>query len=161
MLIKNELEVFLKDYKKVIIMGVGNPLKSDDGLGPFIIEGLKDIENENILLIDASTAPENFTGKIIKEKPSHLIIIDATLMDREVGHIETFKKEDFASVGVSTHSMSLSFLIKYLESFNVSNILFIGIQPENMDFSLELTPNVKKNSIKLINLIKTFFKYEK
>jgi len=158
MLIKKQLERFLKDFDKLIIMGVGNPLKGDDGLGPFIINGLEDFKNENIILIDASTAPENFTGKIVKEKPSHLIIIDATLMDKEPGHIETFKKEDFANVGVSTHSMSLSFLIKYLESFDVTNILFIGIQPENMDFSLDLSFNVKKNSIELIDIIKTFFK---
>ena len=138
-------------------MGIGNPLKGDDGLGPFIINELKDLENENLLLIDASTAPENFTGKIIKEKPSHLIIIDATLMDEAPGCIKTFEKEDFGEVGVSTHSMSVSFLIRYLENFDVSNILFIGIEPESMDFSLELSKDVKNNSLELINIMRSFF----
>lgn len=138
-------------------MGVGNSLKSDDGLAPFIIQELNDIKSEKLILIDASTAPENFTGQIKEEKPSHIIIIDATLMDKNPGHIEIFKKEDFSNVSMSTHTMSLSFLIRYLEKSNFFKILFIGIQPENLDFSFELSENVKKSSLELVDLIKRIF----
>ncbi|WP_409200889.1 hydrogenase maturation peptidase HycI [Methanobrevibacter sp. DSM 116169] len=138
-------------------MGVGNSLKSDDGLGPYIIEKLGDLTSNNLVLINGSTAPENFTGLIKRENPSHIIIIDATLMDKTPGHIQTFHEDDFKNVNMSTHAMSLSYLIKYLKQYSDFKILFIGIQPENLDFSFELTENVEKSSLKLVDLIKSFF----
>ena len=39
--IKNELSEFLQDYEKLLILGVGNELKCDDGVGPFIIKKLE------------------------------------------------------------------------------------------------------------------------
>ena len=57
----------------MIILGIGNELKCDDGVGPFVIDELKDLENPNLIIIDGKTVPENFTGKIRKEQPSHNI----------------------------------------------------------------------------------------
>ena len=138
-------------------MGVGNSLKSDDGIGPYVIENLKCLENDDLVLVNASTVPENFTGLIKEENPSHIIIIDATLMDKKPGTTCVFKKEDLKNVGMSTHAMSLSSLIRYLENFNDFKILFIGIEPENLDFSFDLSSDIKNSSDKLIELIKRFF----
>ena len=52
----------------MIILGIGNELKCDDGVGPFVIDELKDLENPNLIIIDGKTVPENFTGKIRKEQ---------------------------------------------------------------------------------------------
>ena len=78
MSLESQLGDFLYSYEKLIVLGVGNVLKCDDGVGPFIIKKLKneDIETKKIMFIDAETVPENFTGKIKKEKPSHLISLD-------------------------------------------------------------------------------------
>jgi hydrogenase 3 maturation protease len=156
--IEKEMDLFLKDFEKLLIMGVGNVLKGDDGLGPFIINKLENINNPNLVLINASTVPENFTGLIKKEKPSHIIIIDATLMDKKPGSIGIFTKDEFKNINISTHSMSLSYLIKYLEKDNLFKILFIGIQAENLDFSDSLSSSVQRSSNDLIDLIKSFFK---
>lgn len=73
---------------------MGNRLKSDDGVGPFIIDKLKrqNIENEKLMFIDAETVPENFTGKIRKENPTHLIIVDACLMNLNPGEMQIVDK---------------------------------------------------------------------
>ena len=42
---ESQLSNFLSDCEKLIVLGVGNELKSDDGVGPFIINKLKE---ENI-----------------------------------------------------------------------------------------------------------------
>ena len=130
-----QLNSFLSDCKKLIVLGVGNELKSDDGVGPFIIAKLKQekIENDNLIFIDAETVPENFTGKIRKEKPTHLIIVDACLMDSQPGDMKIVNKNDFADIGISTHSMSLSFFVRYLEKDTEIKIIFVGIEPETMD----------------------------
>ena len=151
-----QLNDFLVDFRKLIILGVGNELKSDDGIGPFIINKLADenIENEDIILINAETVPENFTGKIRKENPSHVIIIDACLMGCKPGEIKIVDKNDFADIGISTHSMSLSYFVKYLERDNDLKVIFIGIEPETMDWGEKPTEIVEKNAHEFIELLK-------
>ena len=157
---------FLKDYEKLIIMGVGNELRYDDGVGPFIISNLNKYDlPDDVLLINAQTVPENFTGKLRIEKPSHIIIIDACLMGLTPGEFKIVNEDEFANIGISTHSMSLSYFIKFL---NNDNVLFIGIEPESlelidqdslgvigadlMDFNGELTENVLKSADEIIEL---------
>jgi hydrogenase 3 maturation protease len=139
-----------------MVLGVGNELKCDDGVGPFIINKLKDecIENENLMFIDAKTVPENFTGKIRKESPTHLIIVDACMMDSEPGNMEIVDKYDFANIGLSTHSMSLSFFVRYLEKDIDSEIIFVGIEPESMDWADNPTERVENAAYKFIDALK-------
>ena len=156
MTFKSQLSDFLTDCEKLIILGVGNELKSDDGVGPFIIKRLKEesIENDCLLFIDAETVPENFTGKIRKENPTHLIIVDACLMGSEPGDIKIVDKEDFAKIGISTHSMSLSFFVRYLEKDTDFKIIFIGIEPETMDWGEKPTPEVEESANEFIETLK-------
>ena len=151
-----QLKDFLNDFKKLIILGVGNELKSDDGVGPFIIKNLmaENIESDRLLLIDAETVPENFTGKIRKENPSHIIIVDACLMGCQPGDIKIVDKDDFTNIGISTHSMSLSYFVKYLEKDTDFKIIFVGIEPETMDWGANPTEVVEKTAFDFIKIIK-------
>lgn len=153
---ESQLSNFLKDCEKLIVLGVGNELKSDDGVGPYIIKKLKqeNIENKNLLFIDAKTVPENFTGKIRKEKPTHLIIVDACLMESNPGDIQIVNKYEFANIGISTHSMSLSFFVRYLEKDTDFRIIFVGIEPETMDWGANPTPKVEKTAMEFIDTLK-------
>lgn len=147
-----QLNEFLKGYEKLLILGVGNELKCDDGVGPFIVDNLD--EKDNVICINAKTVPENFTGKIRKEQPSHVIIVDACLMGGEAGDIKIVDKDDFVNIGISTHSMSLSYFVKYLERDNDFKIIFVGIEPETMEFGEELSEKIEKTAFYFINLLK-------
>ena len=153
---ESQLNNFLSDCEKLIVLGVGNELKSDDGIGPFIIKKLKqeNIENKNLLFIDGKTVPENFTGKIRKEKPTHLIIVDACLMDLQPGEMQIVNKYEFANIGISTHSMSLSFFVRYLEKDTDFGIIFVGIEPETMDWGEKPTPKVENAANEFIKILK-------
>lgn len=178
--LKNNLNKFLNSYSSLVILGIGNDIRGDDGLGPYIIENLRDlfesnesntlnekldtdanlnenINNLNIHFINAGSVPENFTGEIRKINPSHIIMIDAVLMNESYGKIKFINKDEIVNVSVSTHSMSLTYLIKYLEQDNEYEILFIGVQPEVMDLSFELSPIIKENADKLVNIIFSLF----
>ena len=153
---ESQLNNFLKGCEKLIVLGIGNELKSDDGVGPYIISKLKEenMENKNLLFIDSKTVPENFTGKIKKENPTHLIIVDACLMDCQPGEMKIVNKYDFASIGISTHSMSLSFFVRYLERDRNFNIIFVGIEPETMEMGEKPTPKVQKAAEDFIDILK-------
>nr|WP_292780717.1 hydrogenase maturation peptidase HycI [Methanobrevibacter sp.] len=155
MAFESQLSNFLEGYEKLIVLGVGNELKCDDGVGPYIIRKLKDknIENDKLLFIDAQTVPENFTGKIRKENPSHLIIVDACLMDSEPGDMKIVNKYDFANIGISTHSMSLSFFVRFLEQDNDMRIIFVGIEPESMDYADAPTEKVELAANDFVNIL--------
>lgn len=136
-------------------------------MGPFVISKLNELNlNDNVLLINAQTVPENFTGKIRKENPSHIILIDACLMGLNPGDYKIVNNEDFSNIGISTHSMSLSYFVKFL---NHDNILFIGIEPlllelidqdslgvlgaDVMDFNGKLTEDVEDSANEIVGLL--------
>lgn len=154
---ESQLKYFLEGFEKLIVLGVGNELKCDDGVGPYIIKKLNEntVENnDRLLFIDAHTVPENFTGKIRKENPTHLIIVDACLMGGEPGDMKIVDKDDFASIGISTHSMSLSFFVKYLERDTDFGIIFVGIEPESMDYADTPTLRVENTANEFIRILK-------
>ncbi|MGZ7044598.1 MAG: hydrogenase maturation peptidase HycI [Methanobacterium sp.] len=151
---------FLKNHDKIAILGIGNEIKGDDGLGPFIAKKLSIIfhDNEDIAVFDGGTVPENYTGAIREINPTHIILVDAVEMGKEPGFIRVVCKEEIANYNISTHAMPISFLIKFMETTIGSNIILIGIQPKSMELAGSISKDVK-NSIEevintLINLIR-------
>lgn len=128
---------------KTVILGIGNTLRRDDGAGPKVIERLREAQNCRHLLIDAGTAPENFTGVIVKEMPDTVIIIDAADMGGNPGEYSLLKKDEILKQGFSTHNMSPDLFIGYLERFTKANIYMIGIQPADTSFGEGLTKEVE------------------
>jgi len=138
-----------------VILGIGNDMRGDDGLGSILAQELSILENENITVFDGKTVPENFTGAIKREIPSHILLLDAVEMNEEPGHIRLVMKEEIANYSVSTHAMPLSFLIKYLESTTSAEIMLLGIQPENMNLICEVSPKIQES----LNYVLKFFNH--
>lgn len=80
-------------------------------------------------------------------------MIDAALMDSDPGTIKSVKKDQIANINASTHSMSLSFLVKYLENDIDFKFLFIGIEPLNMDLGEDLSEKILESVNSLENTI--------
>jgi len=136
---------------KVMIMGMGNTMRSDDGAGVKLVELLKD--KTDMLCIDAGTAPENYLGKIIKEKPDNLLIVDAAEFDGMPGEYRVFKKNEIAGIGFSTHDMSPELFIEYLENESGCGIYMLGIQPEKTAVGIGLTEIVEDSVKSLAEMI--------
>ena len=62
-------KMFEKIFKgKVVIVGVGNVLRGDDGLGPVFVERLK--SKVGVPCINAGNAFENYMGCLLYTSPS-------------------------------------------------------------------------------------------
>jgi len=133
-----------------ILMGIGNVLKGDDGIGCYIA---KNLEEKNWLSLDCGTAPENFTSVIRKNKPEILVIVDAADMDIDGGGFRVVSEEKIENIGISTHNMPLSFLINYLKD-SAERIIFIGIQPKTVSESEEISDELKKSAEHLIEILR-------
>ncbi len=154
-MLEPELKKFLKGYKKIVILGIGNEIKGDDALGPIITQKASQLfnKNENIVVFDGGTVPENYTGLIRKESPTHIILVDAVDMKKEPGYIRVVKKEEIANYNISTHAMPISFLIKYMETTVDAQIILVGIQPKSMGFAEEISKEVQKSIDEVVSTL--------
>lgn len=116
---------------RTLIVGIGNTLKADDGIGPLLCEQLSKgrISAETI---DAGTVPENYIQRIIRMAPENLLLVDAIDFGAQPGAINIFGADELGSASISTHSVSpLLFLDMIRQSINVE-IYVIGVQPASV-----------------------------
>ena len=137
------LELLSKRFSgKVMILGVGNTLRGDDGTGPYLV---KQLEGQvGAILLDCGEVPENFLGKIAEIQPDNILIIDAVDLGANPGAMAILDEDELVSASWSTHHASLKLFINCLKADTGSNVLIIGIQPKSTDFGTEITVEVKK-----------------
>ena len=84
---------------RIVIIGVGNPLRKDDNIGVEIIRELENSARETI--------PESFTEPIIKHKSTHILIIDATLLGLELGASRMVEPRKIVGTAILTHALPI------------------------------------------------------
>jgi len=140
---------------KSVIVGIGNTLKGDDGVGPFICEKLAGKTCAKV--IDAATVPENYIQRIISQKPQNLIIIDAVDFGGKAGEIKVFSSEKLNSVVISTHTLSPKIFIDMICREINADVYFIGVQPAHVQLGEPISRQVQGAIEKLTDiLIETF-----
>lgn len=139
-------------YLKTAVLGVGNPLHSDDGAGPCLADMLSCEKESTVSAFNCGTAPENFTGVIRNLHPDLLIIADASLMNEAPGTLKQIPPEKIADTAVGTHMLPLSHLFCYLQGC-AEKIILIGIQPESLEDGDRLSPAVSAAVRRLKTLI--------
>ena len=144
--------------KTIAILGIGNDLKADDGIGPYIIDQLQNQNPPHIELINASTVPENFMSHLIESRPHLILLIDAALMQAEPGTIRLIDKDTIGGVAFSSHQLPLTFFIEYLENnLTTTTILILGIQPLTDEFTLPLSEHVQQAADEIITTLTQLF----
>jgi len=147
------MQISLKTILKgrVIIVGVGNIMRGDDGFGPRLIERLKG--SAKAVCLDVGTVPENYIGKIAKAKPDTILIVDAVHLDKLPGEYEILRKEDISRSGFTTHNLSPAMFIEHLENETKADIYMLGVQPEKITFGSSMSESIEKLLIKISSLI--------
>jgi hydrogenase 3 maturation protease len=133
---------------KVVIVGIGNTLMNDDGVGSIIAASIKD--KVPYIVYDAGPSPENYLGKIIKDKPDNIVLIDAVDFGGKPGEFRIVEAEDIKTVNLfSTHNASISLTINYLQSNLKVDIIILIIQPKTISFGDKLSPEITE-TIKIL-----------
>lgn len=136
---------------KVVIVGIGNALRGDDGFGPALIEKLKG--SVEAICIDTGSAPENHIGRIVREKPQTILIVDAVHLGLMPGEYEILEKSDILRCGFSTHDISPNMFIEYLEKKTHASIYVLGVQPQSLSFGDRMSDAVKNRLDEISGLI--------
>jgi hydrogenase 3 maturation protease len=154
---QQQLTITFKKSSKSAIIGIGNDMKADDGIGPYIIDQLQTLAPPNIELINASTVPENFITHLIEFHPSFILLIDAALMKTEPGTIRLIDKTSIGGIAFSSHQLPLTFFIEYIENNIDTTILILGIQPFTDDFAQPLSKPIKAAAQSIIEILTQIF----
>jgi hydrogenase 3 maturation protease len=133
-----------------ILMGVGNEMLGDDGVGPYIAEHFTAPGWQSL---SCGTAPENFTSVVRRAKADLVVIIDAAEMDLPPGTARLIREEDIEDVSIGTHQQSLSLLMAYMRDF-VGGVILIGIQPESVVPGEPLSLSVRDRADEIMHLLR-------
>jgi len=133
-----------------LILGVGNELHGDDGIGPWIARRFR---ATGWRTMDCFTVPENYTSMVKRLQPTDIVIVDAADMGLAPGEMRVIPPGHLGTVAFSTHMLPLSLLVEYLGEATDATVTVIGIQPRR--FQDGLSPEVREAGGELMALLRS------
>ena len=131
--------------ERICIVGIGNVLRGDDAFGPELVSRLSGSSlREGVVLIDASTTPENQLGPIARSRPDVVLLADAVHLGAAAGSMELLVTEEIVRSGLSTHDQSPRLFLERLASELGESvvILMLGAQPMSTRIGDSMTPEL-------------------
>jgi hydrogenase maturation protease len=141
---------------RIVVIGVGNLLMKDEGVGIHAIQALQEIDlPPDVKLVDGGTSPDLISYTRAGDK---IIIIDAARAGSKPGAIYRFRPEDIAAgkgALISTHEMGV---VENLNLMDLSGnapaeVIIIGIEPAEIDWGTELSPLLQKKMPAIISVV--------
>jgi len=132
---------------RVVIVGVGNRMKGDDGFGPVVIERLQN--QVKVPLFDCGTVPENYLKLIREERPQTVLVLDAADFSGQPGEIAVIEPERWRGGGFSSHSMSLKLFADLISQDTGAGVYLVAIQPKRLGFGEQMSPEVREGCRRL------------
>lgn len=143
---QNKLEKIIQT-KTILFVGIGNALKSDDGIGIYICNNIKQTNNIKTLIVENGI--EKFVGKINSLNPEILILVDCTDFNKKPGFVDILPIEQIQDFTVNTHTIS----VKRISEFFKMKTFILGVQAENVRFGEEFSKGVINSANELIKKI--------
>jgi hydrogenase maturation protease len=129
------------------VLGVGNVLLSDDGVGVHAIRRLEEVVRlpEEVQVLDGGTKGLDLLQYL--EGVSHLLIVDAVEVDEPPGTLRRLAGEEvpaYLSLKMSPHEIGLPDMLfaAQLRELYPDEVVIWGVQPATMEVGLELSPPV-------------------
>jgi len=151
--------------KKIAVIGFGNTLRRDDGIGIVILESLLKIyKRKDMDYLNCGSASFDLLNRF--KNYDKVLIIDGINAGLRIGELKIGKVKDLDNKLVesiiSTHTLSLKSVLDLSKELGIkANIYLAGIQVKDISFGEGLTEtlNQKKNDIieEIIRFIKKTF----
>lgn len=147
--------------KKIGIVGIGNPLRNDDGIGIILLEKLNNIKNTisaDFELIDGGTGGMNLIHKF----PLYdiIFIIDAVNFNGKPGDSNIFNLEEIVNkkiqINTSTHGDDILKVINLSKQLNEkpNRFIFFGVQPKDTSHGTNLSSEIENKIDSYLNILK-------
>ncbi|GAG92591.1 unnamed protein product, partial [marine sediment metagenome] len=139
-----------------LIIGCGNLLLQDEGVGVHLIEYLKEKQlPKDVELVDGGTAGFDLIDFI--QQAEKVVIVDAVKAGGRPGEIYCFCPEDFETANspkTSLHDIALKDVFQIIKKLGpLPKIRIVGIEPKSIDCGTELSPELRKMLPKVSELV--------
>jgi len=143
--------------KDTVIIGIGNILLQDDGVGVHVI---KELENEKlpstIELVDGGTSTLDMLGFFLDYKK--VIVVDCLRAGLKPGTIYKIKPEDiknYQKENLSIHDVQILDVVRMANMMDkYPEVVIFGIEPEKIFLDLEMTEIMVSKIPEIISNIK-------
>lgn len=155
--IEDDLKIWLSNAKRVIVAGIGNPLRKDDFVGVEIVRKLNNQVSKLVRLIECEDVPESFIEPIAEFEPTHILIIDAAMLNLKPGESKLIEVSELIEQSpISTHALPLRIFCEYLAKTTGAKIALLLMQPQDTGFGEGLTSKLRETATTLTNLLLKF-----
>lgn len=143
--------------RRIAVIGVGNILMGDEGVGVRVVEELGKLKlPEGVQLIDAGTAIHALMGRL--SGFDKLVIVDAIKGGGPPGTIYRITLDEVKSdppKPFSLHDLGVleTLRVERLIGDAPEEVVIVGIEPERVEPSLELSPLLKGKLPELIRAV--------
>lgn len=137
----------------MLVLGIGNILMMDDGIGIYVIEELRSrCKDFNTKYVIGETDVYYCLAEI--EKADYVVIIDAASMGEEPCSVATFILEDILqelSPAFSFHDINI---LQTMKQHNLQKPgILIAIEICNINFTIGLSPMMEEYFINIVNKV--------
>jgi hydrogenase 3 maturation protease len=152
--VQKELEKWFSNARRVVLAGVGNPIRMDDYVGVRVVQDMQERVSANVLLIECETVPEGFMQQIIDFSPTHVLLIDAALLGLKPGGFKLVEPERLTAYpALSTHALPLRIFCQHLRETTKAKIALLLVEPESSDFGEGLTHSVEQSVKQIVSML--------
>ena len=161
----NKVDITKIKGHKIKIIGFGNILMGDDGIGIRVIEEIKKkgiFKNiKNVEIIDGGTSGIDLI--FILQQADRAIIIDAVDAGQEIGKIVTFRideikeifKKNQAFKSFSLHDIDLTEIFELIKTLKIdTEIRIIVINPKKVGYGDKLSSEIESKIPAIISEVK-------
>ena len=141
---------------RLAIVGVGNMLLKDEGIGVHTARALQQIDiPQGTKIIDGGTSPD--LPYYLKDVDK-LIIIDAVKAGGQPGTIYRFHPNDLnieSEGAISVHELSVEQSLRTMRLMGrePKETVIIGIEPKEIDWGTELSAELQQKIPEIINIV--------
>ena len=145
------------ESRPTLVLGLGNPLMGDDGLGLAVLARLRDQwELEGVELVDGGTWGMQLLPLI--EDADRLVLLDAIRTGAPPGTVMELERDQlprYLSHKLSPHQIDLREVLALAELRGrlTQSTVAIGAEPERVELSTTLSPTVERSLDEVIRVV--------
>lgn len=143
--------------KQITILGLGNPLLKDDGIGPRVVEELQNSSLPDG--VQAVTAGGQFYQywDILKES-KRIIVVDSLKGGGCPGTVYLLRPNEFERENESVifqHEDNFLSVLDFITRFGIRpEVMIVGIEPKEITYSLDLSSEIKERIPAIIRIVR-------
>ena len=141
-----------------LVIGLGNPLRGDDGVGIRVIQALAEYDlPHNVEVLDGGTQGLGLVNLL--EGQQRVIFVDAADVGQSPGEFVRFTLAEARLLGnetqLSVHAAGLREALLLAQALKMlpPEVLIFGVQPESLAWKTGLSPPVEAGLAKLVSAI--------